>query len=1167
MKTRLFFIFVILAGWVMPLGAADVITIGGRETSADHYQKKSFFSGRAKERFVHVERDKTYSLPRAALAADHTDTITIIAFRMGFLPESPDDDPLTTGQGTFDYRDSAAFVEAERHWLDPAPHNKHYFESHLRSLSHYWEVVSGGRLYLEYEVWPAGGDEDTNYYQLDRPMVYYGAQIPNFGLGEFFHDALNAAYQIDGGSFSFRDARGNKKAVIIFHAGADQQTNLSFTDTDTPYDLYTGFVTFEISEAVILGADTVVEGTIMPETMAQDGRVTVMNAVLAHEFGHQLGLVDLYNTGSVPFLSQLGDFALMDNNGMNTAAYIDEFGLGAFGTVPVFPCAWSRAYLGFDEVVEFREGTAIELAAVKMETDRIKIAKIPISATEYFLLENRRGDVDGNLDVLRVDSVSNVVLWPAKLQFIIVGDRIDTLKIPVPEYDVFLPENAAGIAIWHVDEAVAATDYFPFDVFTNNFDANTLQWDPNRRFISMVEADGIIDFGGNYARGYGRASDLFYAGNNASFGTYTNPASIAHGGGYTHVNVTNVSAPDMIMSFDLGRGNVADGFPRRVSTPAGNRYSPVAADLDDDGEPEILTVAENKIMAVTADGRDFLDPDDSWADYDTLFSPIDAHTDINVFRPIDTTLVSLPVFAEILIGEAATEPVAARFADSAAVMVGTSTGMIYLYRPYPSGLIPPDLYRARLQTLFGLAGNVPVTRIVPDEQNGLVYALYTDGALLVAPWDSTKAYSRTWNPLSDPGYALHEFDAPASGICRYGDGLIVVTETEDQTTLYQTRFGPISSLSTVFVEDSLVLNEIGFRGPVATDFDRDGSDEVVLLSSSGQIHTFRLGPTDIEDYAPLTISTGDTAAAGPAVADINGDGFPELLVPGTNRLYGYDRNGCRVTDFPHDLDFGRPGQVVVAGPIVADINGDARLDLAAVTFDSIPRSRTVTILYLEFPDSLNYPDSIIVRDSLVEYAYYNYFSNLYVVTPGMGTLAGFPVPAGILGFPRLGDTVIGAGVPLYMKNGVDGLLAFRGADGWLSAWRCGWSGGTGSWSMSGRTPDGGAYLPLDSLGEEKAAIAFVPDGEFFAYPNPATGGRTTIRFYVNQPATVSIAIFDALGDRVREFAPREVEGNSHGEIVWELSGTASGVYHCRLDAQARDGSASGVLFTKIAVVK
>jgi len=200
---------------------------------------------------------------------------------------------------------------------------------------------------------------------------------------------------------------------------------------------------------------------------------------------------------------------------------------------------------------------------------------------------------------LRQDSSSNVILWPAKYDP--VGDSI----VALPEYDLYLPLGSAGIAIWHVDELAAAMDYFPFDGFDNNFDANTLQWDPNRRFVRLVEADGLIDFGGIYHRGFGTKQDLYYAGNNTSLTSYTNPPAVSNDGGYTHIRVTNISVPGMIMTFDLNQDKMADGFPRRMSIPTDPEMSALSSDLDGDGNDEILTVSGRRILAMTSSGGAF----------------------------------------------------------------------------------------------------------------------------------------------------------------------------------------------------------------------------------------------------------------------------------------------------------------------------------------------------------------------------------------------------------------------------------------------------------------------------------------------------------------------------------------------------------------------------------
>ena len=1139
---------------VGPVRGDKFLTIERREIVPDKPSpegcRRCFTTGRAKENLLNLKRDTPYALPKAALSAGVVDTITILAVRVDFTYEDPDD-PTTTGLGAFDLRDTATFLAQEGHALDPAPHNQRYFEAHLRALAYYWWVTSNGKLQLVYEVWPRAVD---SAYHLNQTIAHYGAQDPSYGLGEFFHDAVGAAYAADGDSISFRDERGKKKAILIFHAGSDRQTDLSFSYTPTPNDLFTGFVTFDAANQVVLGNDTIVEGTIMPETMTQDNRITVMNAVMAHEFGHQLGLIDLYNTGSFPFLTQMGDFALMDNMGMNTAAYIGNYGMGAFGTAPVFPMAWSRAYLGFDDVVEYRRGTSIELAAVKMLTTGTKIVKIPISATEYYLLENRRSDVDGEVG-LRQDSMTNVILWPARKAP--SGDSTIALR----EFDLFLPLGSAGIAVWHVDEQVAAMDYFPFDGFSNNFDANTLQWDPKRRFVTLVEADGMIDFGGNYHRGFGSPRDLFFAGNNSMLGSFTNPATIGNDGEYTHINITNVSAPGMIMTFDLDQERLADGFPRRTAIPVDPTLSAVAADLDGNGNDEIVTVSGKRLLAISADGASFIDPDGRWdgdpKNIDTIYSAIQATTDVNTTKPVDTSFAVMPVMADVT-GTITTPPVVARFNDTTVVLVGTSGGLIYSFFPNDSaGGSSIDgragLFKVRASVSFGA-----VKAIVVDTLNDIIHGLYAGGQLV----------SDDWHRSGPVGGMTFDFGGTLVGVCRYRDGMALVHERGDHSILHVTRNVPLAWIADSLVVDSVRVEGRDFHPPIATDFNRDGIDEVALVSRTGQIAVYSISPNGLESYEPLAgMSTGDTAAAGPTAGDFSGDGFPELIIPGTNRVYAYDRTGLMENDFPMVIDYGRPGQVVITRPIISDITGDGRPDIAVTTLDSLLHQRTVDASYVVYPDSINYPDSSIVVDTTLTYYYYNYFSSVYVVSPGETRIEGFPVSAGTYAIRRPGQNIIGAGAALHLKTGSEGLLVTTGADGWLNAWRCGWSDVGSFWPMAGVTSDGGGYLSLEALGEERASAEFVPEARFFSYPNPATGDETRIRFYVNQAATVKITIFDALGDKIWETQQEVASGNSTTDVRWEVKDVASGVYHCRLEATALSGSQSYVAFKAIAVVK
>jgi len=83
-------------------------------------------------------------------------------------------------------------------------------------------------------------------------------------------------------------------------------------------------------------------------------------------------------------------------------------------------------------------------------------------------------------------------------------------------------------------------------------------------------------------------------------------------------------------------------------------------------------------------------------------------------------------------------------------------------------------------------------------------------------------------------------------------------------------------------------------------------------------------------------------------------------------------------------------------------------------------------------------------------------------------------------------------------------------------------------------------------------------------PNPAYDGHTFIRYFVGEPSTVRIKIFDTAGDLVKEMSAPGV-GGVDNEVEWDVRDVQSGVYFARIEAQG--GGQSGSTTVKIAIVK
>ena len=130
------------------------------------------------------------------------------------------------------------------------------------------------------------------------------------------------------------------------------------------------------------------ESEIQPDYSEGDIKYGMLG-VLAHEFGHLLGLPTLFdNYSSNGRSAGIGNFGVMGTGVWNANGY-----------VPPLPCAWSRYYLGWEDNNVINITTDEEnckIAYPMMNTLTPKLYKINISPKEYFLIENRQQNPDNS---------------------------------------------------------------------------------------------------------------------------------------------------------------------------------------------------------------------------------------------------------------------------------------------------------------------------------------------------------------------------------------------------------------------------------------------------------------------------------------------------------------------------------------------------------------------------------------------------------------------------------------------------------------------------------------------------------------------------------------------------------------------------------------------------
>ena len=425
-------------------------------------------------------------------ARDGTDeTMRVCMLRVQFLEDFTD---LTTGNGQMN-------LEA-----DP-PHDRMYFQGLGDDVASYYQDVSGGQLLLEADVYPTGLNGS---YTLPHQMMHYGYTDPYMeGPCMLLHDAVLAADQdVDYSQYD---------AVMVVHAGAGQEADIL---GDSPGDIGSTFLTLTDLIYYLPGAGLeyrgiptddgvyVAEGMIVPEQQTQDGYGLGVLGTLVHEFGHQLGLPDLYNT----MTGQVG------------VGGWDLMGYGQWimsGYWPSGLSAWSRNYLGWATPVEIESGT------FTLAFDD-SILRVPLNGTEYLLIENRQRDPDG-------DGMCGV-----------------------HERDFGLP--GSGILIWHVDQ----TRLGPYVA------ANMVNADNDHKGVDLEEADGIQDFDYSLPDIYGyegsQYDPWFQDGYAWEFSPFSDPSSDASWGGRTFVTVEVLDETGNEMEVRVSRSTVCEGWPVNSSS-------------------------------------------------------------------------------------------------------------------------------------------------------------------------------------------------------------------------------------------------------------------------------------------------------------------------------------------------------------------------------------------------------------------------------------------------------------------------------------------------------------------------------------------------------------------------------------------------------------------------
>ncbi len=950
--------------------------------------------------------------------AGAVDTVKVLVIRVEF---QEDTSSYTTGNGRMVLEAQGEPVDSlgERNLAYDPPHDSVYFHHLMESLRNYYWDDSHHTLWIDWTITPFSKD---SCYQLPYTMLYYG-DPDNWISGMFMllRDAVEMCDADESANIDFSDY----DAIIIFHAGSMWQTDYLW---DSPYDLAAAYLQgadefFGMPVLANNGTDTITDAIIYPETAMQDGVIAFMQGGLAHEFGHQLGLFDLYDTSMETMGA--GGWALMGTGNWNM-----------LGLVPPHHSAFSYIRLyGQDRVLEVNgDTTGIELPRLGCEdTLSPLIVKVPINQYEYYLIANRYTYANPDTQHYTtpdapVDS-NGFRVWK------------DGVFVNVDDWDVSLPPDLyeGGLAIWHIDERVIAEQ--------ESLNAVNAVFPHG---VDMEEADGVQDFETSFwdvmdweSAFYGNPRDVFYTGSLDSFTPATTPDTRDNSKRHTHIRIVNIRGPDNTelanMRFDVLFDWSIPGFP--LTFPSSHLAgfdvgSPVPVDLDGDGVEEILVPSlGGYLYRINTDGGysvfgEFTDSVYIYGSYSTpAIGDMDGDGDVEV--------VSACVGGLVYVWD-----------RNGNLLDTFSTGQRIVASPALG-----DVDGDGADEVF----------IASDDMR--LYGLEWDGDSL-ALMDGFPVFLGQWT-WSTPALK----DTFVYVVC--GDGVLWKIARSGEAVW---RAG---NPSVAFTASS----------PVIADIDRDSVYEVVFSNGKGEV----VCVSDSGDVEWSTALKDTVFYSSPAVWDIDGDGFGEIVLPAGAHLYIINHRGAVENNFPVRLD----SLGMQSSPVIADIDGDGELDIVVG----------------------------LVSGGLVG-----------VHTDG-SELSGFPIAT---------DTLFSTAL-VWDVDGDGKLEVFVGDfSGTFHGWEV--CGSDVVWGMAYGDVKHSGVVETDDWFQPEQGNSVLIQEECYIYPSPVHTTRATVRYATGVDAeSVLIEIYDMAGFcRARWLAD-----GSQGEHDFpvDLSSLASDVYLLRIAAR------------------
>ena len=1104
------------------------------------------------------------------------DTLQVFAIRVEFAEEKTDNS-LTTGTGLFD-SDKA---KKDAYSLDPqgVRNSAPYWRKHFEFANAYFNKASNGNVVIDAHIYP----KESSAYKLKKQIIDYnrtskmkGEKTAEFDDArsrdylQFIYDAVMAAHESGDSPFNEPLSKNpnTKRAYMIIHAGASRLVDggsMGTRGADTPGDFMDVYIDKSawaylpdsiknaafhkegkkangkdslVAEGLILkGAaiDTLKSIMVTSETASQDGLNWGVNGIIVNQIARELGLPNTYDV--VKGISRLGYYDVMDFAGYNAGN----------GFLPSLPAAWERAYMGWTPVKEVRpvagKPVTVEISAAGTGSGT-EIVKVPLSASEYLLIENRQrswnkeGEVSVSLSGAGESSDTTIKTVPVDSLHLVFEDSVDCAKkckankkkakgviVDISSYDAGLP--ASGIVVWRVNDWYLR-ETLEYGI-ANFWGGDTLR---DHQFgIAMVEADGILSIGKTFKNAlgedtydYGSGTDLLPhlrkpgKDSKQKFDTVKTIGSTGYAntmttqGGYTGIkiavnvpkgarvektsnsfmgdSVVNFGAQKISVTISIDDGSI-DGaeFPRKIGLASAVRGAVFVDNPEKDGEKLLVVGAmDGTLQVFNAMG-------------DTLF-------------PADTAVVQKTLNRN----GSETEVPLYRVGASYGPLVGMASDGKDVYSLHKSKLV---------KTSF--IGGLPVQQTF-DVNTATAGPMIVDDEVVFATEKGEMAFSIKDNKMKTVDELAEEVVDAA--YCGESDG--------------QKLFAYGTSAGTVYVQGRGVIgsSKTGESFRIAcTDLDRDGVNEVVAVGSKGLVlvenavgkkKSLSLRQTYKRGAAGTSGLKHETS--GIAIGDINGDGYPEIVFLGDNLVYALDRSGLPIAGFPVKISRGAPVYGFFSDPILVDVNGD------------------------------DTPEILVPSSDGLVYAF---------TGKGKQVTDGFPLAAG--SYEDMDSTSVIQPMSIFATNAVsdkkskgpelyalhrDGVTAFRLRKASSDA-----AESDAAWALPAGGNERTGYFDASKLADVKKVSAKDEISDFFMFPNPVRGGKAKVRFEIGAAAkNATLELYDITGLCVFKAKMSDAKQGRNQFDNLDLKDLGSDVYTARLKVKFESGKTKQKLY-RVGVVK